>query len=61
MENVTKKIVSVEFKGKRYVLPDDATIGMLLVQLGLPEDTSVDIKISMEGILLVPQIKKIDS
>ncbi len=60
MENITKKIISVEFEGKRYVLPDDATIGMLLVQLGLPEDTSVNIKISKEGFLLIPQIKKID-
>jgi hypothetical protein len=60
MENVTKKITSVDFEGKRYVLPDDATIGMLLVQLGLPEDTLVKIKISKEGFILIPQIPKID-
>ena len=58
MENITKKIVSVEFEGKRYVLPDDATIGMLLVQLGLPEDSMVDVKISKEGFLIIPKINK---
>jgi len=58
MENITKKIVSVEFEGKRYVLPDDATIGMILVQLGLPEDSMVDVKISKEGFLIIPKINK---
>lgn len=56
METITKKTVSVEFEGKRYVLPDDVTIGMFLVQLGLSEDTPVKMTIAKEGFLLIPQI-----
>ena len=56
METITKKTVSVEFESKRYVLPDDVTIGMFLVQLGLSEDTPVKMTITKEGFLLVPQV-----
>jgi len=56
METITKKTVSVEFEGKRHVLPDDITIGVFLVQLGLSEDTPVKMTITKEGFLLVPQI-----
>ena len=58
METITKKTVSVEFEGKRYVLPDEVTIGMFLVQLGLSEDTPVKMIITKEGFLLVPQVLK---
>ena len=58
METITKKTVSVEFEGKRYVLPDEVTIGMFLVQLGLSEDTPVKMTITKEGFLLVPQVLK---
>ena len=56
METITKKTVSVEFEGKRYVLPDDITIGMFLRKLGLSEDTPVKINVVKEGFLLVPQV-----
>ncbi len=56
METITKKTVSVEFEGERYVLPDEVTIGMFLVQLGLSEDTPVKMTITKEGFLLVPQV-----
>jgi hypothetical protein len=56
METITKKTVSVEFEGKRYALPDDVTIGMFLVHLGISEDTHVKIKITKDGFLLIPQI-----
>ncbi|WP_101477476.1 hypothetical protein [Candidatus Nitrosotalea bavarica] len=58
METITKKTVSVEFEGKMYVLPDEVTIGMFLVQLGLSEDTPVKMTITKEGFLLVPQVLK---
>ncbi|TRZ79418.1 MAG: hypothetical protein D4R90_03920 [Nitrosopumilales archaeon] len=58
METITKKTVSVEFDGKRYVLPDEVTLGMFLVQLGLSEDTPVKMIITKEGFLLVPQVLK---
>lgn len=56
METITKKTISVEFESKKYVLPDEVTIGMFLVQLGLSEDTPVKITIVKEGFLLVPQV-----
>ncbi|MFZ0185156.1 MAG: hypothetical protein WBV92_01825 [Nitrosotalea sp.] len=58
METITKKTVSVEFEGKRYVLPDEVTIGMFLVQLGLSEDTPVKMTVTQEGFVLVPQVLK---
>jgi hypothetical protein len=56
METITKKSVSVEFEGKRYVLPDEVTIGMFLREFGLSEDTPVKMTITKEGFLLVPQV-----
>ncbi len=58
METITKKTVSVEFEGKRYVLPDEVTIGMFLAQLGLSEDTPVKMTMAKEGFVLVPQVLK---
>ena len=56
MEAITKKTVTVEFDGKKFALQDDATIGSLLLQLGLAEDTPVHMKMTKEGFLLIPQI-----
>ena len=56
METITKKTVSVEVDGKKYVLPDDVTLGMFLVQLGLSEDTPVKMITTKEGFSLIPQI-----
>jgi hypothetical protein len=58
METITKKTISVEFEGKRYVLPDAVTIGMFLRDLGLSEDTPVKMTMTKEGFLLVPQVMK---
>ena len=58
METITKKTVSVEFEGKRYVLPDAVTIAMFLAEFGLSEDTPVKMTITQEGFLLVPQVLK---
>ena len=56
METITKKTVSVEFDGKKYVLPDEITIGLFLVQIGLSEDTPVKLVITKEGFTLIPQV-----
>ena len=56
METITKKTVSVEFDGKKYVLPDDVTLGMFLVHLGLSEDTPVKMITTKEGFSLIPQV-----
>ena len=56
METITKKTVSVEFDGKRYVLPDNVTIGMFLVQLGLSENIPVKMMTTKEGFSLIPQV-----
>jgi hypothetical protein len=58
METITKKTVSVEFEGKRYVLPDEVTIGMFLREFGLSEDTPVKMTMTKEGFLLIPQVMK---
>jgi hypothetical protein len=58
METITKKTISVEFEGKRYVLPDAVTIAMFLHEFGLPEDTPVTMTVTKEGFLLVPQVMK---
>lgn len=53
MEALTKKTVSVEFDGKKYVLQDDSTIEDLLVQLGLPKDKHVRLEMKKDGFKLV--------
>lgn len=58
METITKKTVSVEFEGKRYVLPDQVTIAMFLREFGLSEDTPVKMTMTKEGFLLIPQVIK---
>jgi len=58
METITKKTVSVEFEGKRYVLPDQVTIAMFLREFGLSEDTPVKMTMTKEGFLLIPQVMK---
>ncbi len=54
MEALTKKTVSIEFEGKKYVLQDDSTIEDLLVQLGLPKDTTIRLQVSKDGFVLIP-------
>jgi hypothetical protein len=57
METITKKTVSVEFDSKIFVIPDDLTLGMFLVQLGLSEDTPVKMVTTKEGFSLIPRLK----
>ena len=58
METITKKTVSIEYDGKKHVLPDDVTVGMFLAQIGLPEDTPVRMQTTKEGFLIIPQTGK---
>jgi len=53
MEALTKKTVSVEFEGKKYALDDDMTIEELLIDLGLPKDKPITLKITKDGFVMV--------
>jgi hypothetical protein len=55
METITKKTVSVQFDGKKYTIPDDVTVAMFLLQIGLPEDTPVKMVPTRDGFLIIPQ------
>lgn len=57
METITKKTVSIEFEGKKHVIPDDVTVGTILLNLGLQENTPVKMLVTGDGFLLVPQVK----
>jgi hypothetical protein len=52
METIIQKKISIEFEGKIYILSDEITIGMFLVQLGLAEDTEILIKTTKNGFSL---------
>ena len=54
MEALTKKTVSIEFQGKKYALPDDATMEDLLAQLDLPKDGTVRLQVTKDGFILMP-------
>ena len=53
MEALTKKTVTVEFEGKKYALQEDMTIEEVLMDLGLPKDKTVRLKITKDGFVLV--------
>ncbi len=54
MEALTKKTVSIEFEGKKYVLPDDATLEDFLIQLGLPKENHIRLQATKDGFVLMP-------
>jgi len=54
METLTKKTISIEFQGKKYALPDDATLEDLLTQLELPKEGAVRLQVSKDGFVLMP-------
>jgi sulfur carrier protein ThiS len=53
MEALIKKTVSVEFEGKKYALQDDMTIEEFLMDLGLPQDKAIRLKITKDGFVLL--------
>ena len=53
MEALTQKTVSVEFEGKKYALQDDMTMEEFLMDLGLPKDRTVRLKVTKDGFVLV--------
>ena len=53
METLTKNTVTVEFEGKKYALEHDITIEELLMDLGLPKDKTVRLKITKDGFVLI--------
>ena len=61
MEALTKKTISIEFEGKKYALPDDATLEDFLIQLGLPKESCIKLQATKEGFVLIPQSAIIDN
>jgi sulfur carrier protein ThiS len=53
MEALTKKTVSIEFEGKKYALPDDATLEDFLIQLGLPKGKHIQLRATNDGFVLM--------
>ena len=53
MEVLTKKTVSIEFEGTKYALEDDKTVEEFLMDLGLPKDKTITLKITKDGFVLV--------
>ena len=53
MEALTKKTISIEFEGKKYVLLDDMTVEEFLIDLGLPKDKMITLKTTKDGFVLV--------
>ena len=53
MEALTKKTVSLEFEGRKYALSDDMTIEQFLIDMGLPKDKTITLKITKDGFVLV--------
>jgi len=53
LEALTKKTVSIEFEGRKYALSDDMTIEQFLIDVGLPKDKTITLKITKDGFVLV--------
>lgn len=53
MEVITKKTVSIEFDGKKYVLQSDDILEDFLAELGLPKDRPVKLRVQKDGFLLL--------
>jgi len=53
LEALTKKTVSLEFEGRKYALSDDMTIEQFLIDMGLPKDKTITLKITKDGFVLV--------
>ena len=52
METISKKTVSIEFEGKKYVLQDDITLSDFMTNLNLPENKLLILRTTKEGFVL---------
>ncbi|HSF28025.1 MAG TPA: hypothetical protein VD699_01665 [Nitrosopumilaceae archaeon] len=52
METISKKVVSIEFGGKKYVLSDEMTIENFLSSLGFDDNELVLLKPTRDGFAL---------
>ena len=52
METVSKKTVTIEFEGKKYVLQDDLTLSDFRTDLNLPENKLLILRTTKEGFTL---------
>ncbi len=53
METITKKTVSIEFKGQKYTLSDEMTLEDFLKYLGLTGGEFVILRPSKNGFVLI--------
>ena len=53
MEAITKKTVTVEFKGTNYAFQEDSTMADMIEHLGLPKDKPVRLQSKGNGFVLV--------
>lgn len=53
VETLTKKVVSIEFEGKKYVLPDELTLESFLSSLGFDDNDFVLIRPTKDGLSLM--------
>lgn len=53
MEAITKKTITVEFRGRNYTLQEDSTMADLVEHLGLPKDQPVRLQYTGSGFVLV--------
>ncbi|HSB56274.1 MAG TPA: hypothetical protein VLD38_00485 [Nitrosopumilaceae archaeon] len=56
METISKKVVSIEFSGKKYVLSDEMTIETFLSSLGFDASDMVLLKPTREGFTLTLKV-----
>lgn len=52
METISKKVVSIEFGGKKYVLPDEITLENFLSSLGFEDSELVLLRPIRDGFVL---------
>lgn len=52
METLSKKVVSIEFEGKKYVLPDEVTLEHFLFSLGFDDSELVVLRPTKDGFAL---------
>ena len=52
METISKKVVSIEFEGKKYVLTDEMTLENFLSSLGFDDSELVLLRPTRDGFAL---------
>jgi hypothetical protein len=53
LETISKKVVSIEFGGKKYVLSDEMTLDTFLSSLGFDNNELVLLRPTRDGFILI--------